>query len=68
MKDEEFNRKETFIIGVFIGFVLALILFIWQVFPKEYKSGQVDALTGKVKYEMVVHEDSTRTWEKIAEK
>ena len=68
MKDKGFNRKDTFIVGVFIGFVFTLILIVWQVGPHNYKRGQVDALTGKVKYEMVVHEDSTLTWEKIPEK
>lgn len=28
-----------------------------------YKNGQVDALTGKVKYELVTNADSTKTWE-----
>lgn len=30
-----------------------------------YKSGQVDALTGKVKYELVTESDSTRVWKEI---
>jgi len=32
-----------------------------------YRQGQIDALTGKVKYELRVNSDSTRTWEKIKE-
>ena len=34
---------------------------------KAYKQGQIDALTGKVKYELVEHDDGTRTWEEIEE-
>ena len=32
-----------------------------------FKDGQVKALTGTIKYELVVQQDSTRTWEKIEE-
>jgi len=30
-----------------------------------YKQGQIDAMTGKIKYHLVVQPDSTKTWEKI---
>jgi len=30
-----------------------------------YKKGQVDALTGTVKYHLVTKPDSTKTWEEI---
>ena len=30
-----------------------------------YKQGQVDALTGKIKYELKTNPDSTKTWEFI---
>ena len=28
-----------------------------------YRQGQIDALTGTVKYELVSHPDGTKTWE-----
>lgn len=33
------------------------------VLVEAYKMGQVDALTGKVKYELKTNADSTKTWE-----
>ncbi len=30
-----------------------------------YRQGQIDALTGKVEYELRVNPDSTETWHKI---
>lgn len=30
-----------------------------------YRDGQIDALTGNIKYELVTQPDSTRTWEEI---
>ena len=33
----------------------------------KYKQGQIDALTGKVKYELVAQPDSTRIWKSIEE-
>ena len=33
-----------------------------------YKKGQIDALTGNVRYELRVQNDSTRVWVKIPEK
>ncbi|MBE3139023.1 MAG: hypothetical protein IMZ53_00405 [Thermoplasmata archaeon] len=30
-----------------------------------YKYGQIDALTGKVKYQLVTNPDSTRVWMEI---
>lgn len=34
---------------------------------KNYRQGQIDALTGKVQYHLVVHPDKTATWEEIKE-
>ena len=33
----------------------------------EYKRGQIDALTGDIKYELVTSSDSTRVWKWIDE-
>lgn len=35
------------------------------VYDIAYAHGQIDALTGKVKYELVVKPDSTRVWQRI---
>ena len=34
----------------------------WQ---GQYEKGQIDALTGNIKYELLTQPDSTRTWEEI---
>ena len=46
-----------------IGIVVTLLIFKYVVDP--YKQGQVDALTGNVKYELVTQDDSTRVWKEI---
>ena len=46
-----------------IGIVVTLLIFMYVVDP--YKQGQVDALTGNVKYELVTQDDSTKVWKKI---
>jgi len=42
-----------------------LILF-WAIFITQrvsYKAGQIDAITNKIMYEKVIHDDQTVTWE-----
>ncbi len=46
-----------------IGIVVTLLIFMYVVDP--YKQGQVDALTGNVKYELVTQDDSTIVWKEI---
>jgi len=47
-------------LGAFlIGFSLA-----GAIWGDSYRSGQIDALTGKYAYHLVVKPDSTRVWEK----
>jgi hypothetical protein len=36
---------------------------IGEVYGIGYRQGQIDALTGKVKVELVQHPDGTKTWE-----
>ena len=50
----------TFFIIGFAGYCIAQ-----DKYENDYKRGQVDALTGNIKYELVTHEDMTRTWELI---
>ena len=49
---------------VTIGWIVTTEL---SIKPREYKKGQVDALTGNIKYELITHPDSTKTWEEIGE-
>lgn len=46
------------VVGAFFG---SLLMSCWC--ENDYKNGQIDALTGKIKYELVVQADSTRVWE-----
>lgn len=46
-----------------IGVVVTLLIFMYVVDP--YKQGQVDALTGNVKYELVTQDDSTKVWKEM---
>ena len=55
-----------FFVGVFVG--ILLFLFVAKVSDSTYADGQIDALTGKIHYELVTHPDSTRSWEYIKEK
>ena len=47
---------------------LTVVLFVannFVIMIYNYERGQIDALTGNIKYEIVTHSDSTRTWEEI---
>jgi hypothetical protein len=48
------------VLTVFLG-IIALVLLSRE--DASYKQGQIDALTGKVKYELVTKPDSTKSWE-----
>lgn len=62
------RRWDTFDTVALVMCVLGIVgwAVIWYGIGKDdgYRQGQIDALTGKVKYELVVQPDSTRTWEK----
>ena len=50
------------VVACFLG--MGFILMYSDIIKKEsYKQGQIDALTGKVKYELKIQVDSTKTWE-----
>jgi len=53
----------TFMIGVLAGTILLMSFETWT--NHTYKDGQVNALTGKIDYKLVVKADSTRVWEYI---
>jgi hypothetical protein len=54
----------TFITGFVAGLALGTAVMI-ALSTNPYKRGQVDALTGKIKYHLVTNIDSTKTWEDI---
>lgn len=57
------EREEGLIYAIVLLMVTLAILTLVE--ARAYKVGQVDALTGKVKYELVVNADSTKTWEEV---
>ena len=52
-----------FIIASLVSFGIGLTLWSIDIFDNAYREGQIDALTGKVKYELKTNPDSTKTWE-----
>lgn len=50
-----------FVIGMFIATCIWLMV-LSNVTDTSYKEGQIDALTGKIKYELKTNVDSTRVW------
>jgi len=57
--------------GVFIIIVTIIVylsLMGFNLYDIGYENGQIDALTGKIKYELVEHLDKTKAWEKIKDK
>ncbi len=59
-----YDQAISFAIGFLVG--VLLLAFALYVTPTDYfyKRGQIDCLTGQVKYELVTLDDSTRVWEK----
>lgn len=55
--------------GLAVGIAAFVLLIAYmepdQIDHSRYKEGQIDAMTGKIHYHLVVNDDSTRTWEKI---
>jgi len=49
----------AFLAGVLVGW----ISLVDPAVDVGYKRGQIDAITGNIKYELVVHPDKTTTWE-----
>lgn len=48
-----------------VCFGIAIGILIGRTDKTNYKQGQIDALTGNIKYELVINDDSTKTWEEI---
>jgi hypothetical protein len=60
------DKVDTFLMGACFSLLFVIVLIL--ISPDWYKQGQIDALTGKVKYHLVIQDDSTKTWEPIEEK
>ena len=60
------------LLACFIGFVFCVVFVVCPIvtagFDGKYKEGQIDAINGKISYQLVTHEDKTQTWEKIDKK
>ena len=54
------DDKMRTLIGIITGTIL--LIFIGILGDLNYKEGQIDALKGKIKYELKTNSDSTRTW------
>ena len=53
---------------ILIGSLISSIVLVYgaiEIRDSSYREGQINALTGKVEYHLVVKSDSTKVWEKI---
>lgn len=57
----------SFMEGFGIGLLLYSILISFIIGPNIYKRGQIDAISGKIKYKLVEQEDKSIKWERIFE-
>ena len=56
-----------FCFGIIICFIIMAFV-MNNVHVDAYKEGQVDAINGKISYQLTTHDDKTQTWEKIDKK
>lgn len=57
---------ENMAVGVVVGLFFVSVTFGLinkRAKDSSYKKGQIDALTGKIKYRLITNNDSTKTWE-----
>ena len=62
------GKKEAFAFAFALGVATGLLVSIAVMEFTDnrfYRQGQIDTLTGKIHYELITHDDSTRTWERI---
>lgn len=61
---KQFDKLEFSLYGFsFALLIFCLIIGVFGIEKEHYKRGQIDALTGKVRYVLVTNADSTKTWE-----
>jgi len=58
-----FNDFSSYIFGLVLGAVIAWIV-TFSFMEHNYEHGQIDAINGKIKYELVVQSNNTVKWEK----
>ena len=58
--ENQYKMLLSFLLGVV--FLLGILLIFEQGPSESYKRGQIDALTGKVSFQLVTQSDSTRVW------
>ena len=60
---EPISRLMVFIGGVFFGALLLSVMLIVfnenRIYLRGYEDGQIDAMNGKYKYEMIISQDTT---------
>ena len=57
--------KDSWIFTMIIGaYLFGLFLGLFMI-NDDYEQGQIDALSGNIKYELITNPDSSRTWEEI---
>ena len=57
---------DPFIKGLSIGMSIgAATLLLYMILSPDYRQGQIDALNGVIKYELLKHDDGATTWELI---
>jgi len=61
MSDDNFVGYVVF--GIIIG-IIATFMFLGAI-DMHYRDGQIDAMTGKIRYRLVINPDSTRGWESM---
>lgn len=66
-------ESSSFLPGAFLGFIagVAAALFVlinWPVGSAPYKQGQIDAINGKIRYELVKQKNGSVVWERIEKK
>jgi len=54
-----------YFIGIFLGFILGFLVAVGFYHDVGYKKGQIDAINGIIKYELVDMPDQTKDWRKI---
>jgi hypothetical protein len=64
-------KINDFMAGVMIGVMVAtgfLLLIITNVYDSRYMQGQIDAINGNIKYELVEQYDGSTKWKRIERK
>jgi len=61
------DKDDMFCAWILMIFILASLSISINQAKYNYREGQIDALTGNIKYELIIQPDSTRVWVEILE-